>query len=299
MKEFLKKYRFILSEASVVERLRRSESVRLDPILANASLIYDDAGRRQMANIYEEYLKIADNASIPIVLMTPTWRTNIERVKKTGCRLSIHRDIVRFMKETIDASEASLVILGGMMGCKNDCYRPQETLSPEDAEAFHTWQAQELANAGVDMLIAQTLPAADEALGIAQAMANTKLDYVISFVIDMNGRVLDGTLLTDAMDRVDAAVSRKPLGYFVNCSFPTFVKPQLQGDRLRGSLIGIQANGSSLSVAELEGSTALNQEPIPTWGEAMLNLHRQWGVSVLGGCCGTSKEHLVYLVEHK
>lgn len=299
MKEFLKRYRFILSEASVVERLRRIESLRLDPILANAPLIYSDVGRRQMTRIYAEYLEVADRASVPILLMTPTWRTNAQRVKESGCPTDIHRDVVRFMRKIINNSKAPSVILGGMMGCKNDCYRPQETLSSEEAESFHKWQAMELTRAGVNMLIAQTLPAVDEAIGIARAMEQSRIDYVISFIIDMNGHVLDGTLLTDAMDRVDSSVQRKPLGYFVNCSFPSFVMPQLQGDRLKGSLIGIQGNGSSLSVAELEGSMELQQEPISIWGEAMLTLHRQWGVSVLGGCCGTSKEHLRYLVDHK
>ena len=80
---------------------------------------------------------------------------------------------------------------------------------------------------------------------------------------------------------------------------PTFVRPNIQGDRLKKSLIGFNGNGSSLSVAELEGASELHQESTAVWGEAMLTLHRPLGVTILGGCCGTSKEHLQYLADHR
>lgn len=131
MKELLERHPFILTEASVVERLRRSKKVQLDPILANTPLIYNQEGRQQMAKIYREYLEVADNASVPIVLMTPTWRTNAERVKNSGCPKEIHRDVVLFMRKIIAESATPSVLLGGMMGCKNDCYRPQEALLSE------------------------------------------------------------------------------------------------------------------------------------------------------------------------
>jgi methionine synthase I (cobalamin-dependent) len=41
----------------------------------------------------------------------------------------------------------------------------------------------------------------------------------------------------------------------------------------------------------------LEKENVSDWGDAMLELNRFHGVKILGGCCGTSDEHLGYIVE--
>ena len=89
-----------------------------------------------------------------------------------------------------------------------------------DAYIFHKEQMQILADAGVDFLFASTLPALSEAKGIAKAMSETNTDYVISFIIRDNGKLLDGTVLTDAIKIIDDAVSTPPLFYLTNCIHP-------------------------------------------------------------------------------
>jgi len=43
----------------------------------------------------------------------------------------------------------------------------EQGLSREEAELFHSWQVDQLASAGADYLIAETLPNVEEARGIA------------------------------------------------------------------------------------------------------------------------------------
>ncbi|MCK7520269.1 MAG: homocysteine S-methyltransferase family protein [Ignavibacteriales bacterium] len=112
------------------------------------------------------------------------------------------------------------IYIGGLTGCKGDAYKPEEALSENEAYHFHKEQMQILADAGVDFLFASTLPALTEAIGIAKAMSETKKDYVISFVIRDNGKLLDGTLLTDAIKIIDDSVSTPPLFYLTNCIHP-------------------------------------------------------------------------------
>jgi hypothetical protein len=33
-----------------------------------------------------------------------------------------------------------IIKIGGMIGCKNDCYLPDEGLSMQASEQFHAWQ---------------------------------------------------------------------------------------------------------------------------------------------------------------
>lgn len=296
MKELLKTNRLILMECAVVERLRRAGVVPLHPSLVNAPLIYDESGRTALREIYQEYIGIARTANAPLLVCTPTWRANRERVATTGIEQAINADAVRFMQEL--RGESLDVRIGGMIGCKNDCYKPEESLPADEAEAFHAWQIGELAGAKPDFLIAETLPCVEEALGITKAMSLTGMPYIISFVISRDGRVLDGTPLADAIRQIDDATGRSALGFMVNCAYPSFLCAERQPPELFERLIGVQANASSLDHYDLDGAQQLESEPVSKWGDQMIKLHTAFGVKILGGCCGTDSEHLRYLARH-
>ena len=164
---------------------------------------------------------------------------------------------------------------------------------------FHQWQIEQLALGGVDYLIAETLPNVEEAIGIAKAMATTGLPYIISFVISKEGLILDGTNLNDAIKYIDTNTSNKPLGYMINCAFPSFLCADNQPKDLFKRLIGYQANASSLDHCDLEGSDNIEVNTIAEWGDLMIELNHKYGVKILGGCCGTDGRHLQYISENK
>ena len=300
MKQLIEDSPLILMEAAIVEQLRRSGNLKLHQSLVNAPLIYDDKGRAALSKLYQSYIDIAAEAELPFLMCTPTWRANKSRVFRSNVSHSINTDASSFMKAIRDLQDNSnlAIKIGGMMGCKNDCYLPDEGLSIADSERFHSWQVEQLADAGVDFLIAETLPNIAEATGIAKAMATTGLPYTISFVINRNGNVLDGTGLSEAIDFIDSNTSIKPLGYMVNCAYPSFLSAESQPEELFARLIGCQANASSLDHCELDNSDALSVEEVSEWGDAMLGLNREYGIKILGGCCGTGREHLRYIVDH-
>lgn len=298
MKNFIEKNKFILIEAAVVERLRRAGRVELHPSLMHATFIYDDVGKRELEKVYRSYVSIALQAGVPILLITPTWRTNYERVKNSGVKSSINADAVRFLLDLRESygSDAAMIKIGGMIGCRYDCYKPDEGLTKSEAQSFHSWQIDRLAQAGVDYLFATTLPNVGEALGIAKAMEKTEIPYILSFVINCNGQILDGTDLWDAIRYIDSETSYQALGFMVNCSYPTFLNAEEQPKALFSRLLGFQANSSSLSHSELDGSAELQIEDVSEWASEMLKLHGEYGVKILGGCCGTDDRHLQSLL---
>lgn len=289
----------ILMEGSVVERLRRDSEIYIDPILMNAPLIYDDYGREALSSIYHSYIDIAEEADIPFMMITPTWRTNRERIEKSGINKSINKDAVKYMEELKKSrgEYADQISIGGMIGCKFDCYKPEEGLSVEEAEEFHSWQIKQLVDGGVDFLIVETIPRVNEALGIAKAMSRFNVPYFISFVISRDGNVLDGTPINDAVKIIDSETSIKPIGYTVNCAYPTFLCAPLQPEELFDRFIGYQGNASSLDHCELDNSKILHVDSISDWGDEMVKLNRHFGVKIMGGCCGTGVEHLRYIVD--
>ena len=82
----------------------------------------------------------------------------------------------------------------------------------------------------------------------------------------------------------------------VNCSYPTFLHAEEQPKALFTRLVGFQANSSSLSHSELDGSAELQVEDVSEWATEMLKLHRENGVKIRGGCCGTDDIHLRSLI---
>jgi homocysteine S-methyltransferase len=291
----------ILTECAISERLRRAGDVELHPTLFNTPLIYNGKGREKLAAIYQQYMEIAALSELPILLCAPTWRLDKVRISEAGFDKSLLFDAVSFMRDLQKRGQvpSSEVFVGGLLGPKNDCYTPEQALSAEAAYDFHMWQIEQLTRAGVDCIIAQTIPAVSEGMGIARALAKSGIPAIISFVINREGRVLDGTSLMDAISAIDNSLTTTPLGYMVNCVYPTFICAERQPAALFERLIGIQANSSSLDHTELDGASVLHQDDLQHWGENMLRLNNEFGVKILGGCCGTDNTYLQYLADQR
>ncbi len=297
MNDWIENHDLILVEGSVVERLRRDSGISLDPLLENAPLVYDSITGDRMMSIYQSYIDIARSSDLPFVMCTPTWRTNRERVEASDCPKSINQDVVRFLNKVRSQNDTfkSNIRIGGMLGCKYDCYLPEQGLDMNESWSFHQWQADQLAEGMVDFLIAQTMPNVQEARGMAKSLEATGLPYIISFVISRSGLILDGTPLMDAIDRIDDERPHPPDGYAINCAYPSFLNASQQPERLYERLIGYFANASSLDHCELEGAPQLLADPVEDWGNRMLELNTVYGIKMLGGCCGTGVEHIEYL----
>ncbi len=282
-----------LAEGAVIERLRRDPRVSLDPNLVHAAFPSQPAAAAVMAAIYREYLDIAREFALPMVCFTPTWRANAERAGRAGKALGpLNAAAAAFLREICAAYER--VEMGGLLGCRGDAYRPEEALTRAEAARFHAAQVAVLAAARPDFLFAATLPAASEALGMAEAMARSGLPYLLSFIVGRDGALLDGTPLGEAIARIDREVTPAPRGYFVNCVHPKAMERAMERTTApaRARVVGYQGNTSAKSPAELEGLAELDTEDPETFAAAVLRVARRYGLRILGGCCGTDGRHI-------
>lgn len=294
----------IFTEGAVVERLRREFRVKLNPHIVHSSLVYDERGRSILRRIYKQYIDIVSKTGVPMIIFTPTRRSNPEQIERAGLfGTDVNGDCTRFLMQTRSEYEeySKSIFIGGLMGCRGDAYNPKEALSSEEAFSFHEEQANALANAGVDFLCGATLPAMSEAVGLAMAMAKTGKPYILSFVIRPNATLLDGNLLHETISRIDQFVTPQPLFYMTNCVHPTVLRKAIENGENSTNLVkqrlrGIQANTSSKSPEELDGSAELVSEDITTLVEEMVYLHNNHKIKVLGGCCGTDERHIQGLV---
>jgi homocysteine S-methyltransferase len=303
IKRIIDESSIIMTEGAVVERLRREFSVELNPHIVHSALIYDAVGKSTLKRIYNQYIKTVQEFNLPILIFTPTRRANPERLSIAGYDgKNVNGDCFQLLSEIRDdyGEYAKKIFIGGLIGCKGDAYKANEALSVEDAYIFHKHQISTFCNAGVDFLCGTTLPAFSEALGIAKAMSDSEKPYILSFVIRSNATLLDGTSLHQAISKIDSEVNQKPMCYMVNCVHPSVLKSALNSENCSAlvmkRLVGIQANTSSKSPEELDGSAELVSEDMCNLIDTMVNLHYENGLKILGGCCGTNDKHIQQLV---
>ncbi|MEI6824783.1 MAG: homocysteine S-methyltransferase family protein [Desulfuromonadales bacterium] len=306
LQELLAEFPVILGEGAVIERLRRSAGVLLDEYVVNSALIYQEAGRSALESICRQYLDIGQRHNLPLLLSTPTWRAGKERIAAAGLAgRDLNGDNFRFLAELRDTygDYARKVAICGLMSCRGDAYKPKEALTEREAATFHAWQAEALATAGADFLLASTLPALSEAIGLARAQAATGLPYLISFVARPEGTLLDGTPLHTAIDAIDTTVTPCPLAYLINCTHASVFKRAVLHETnssalVRERIIGLLANTAALSPEELDASTELVEEDPEIFGKSVAAFHGEIGMKILGGCCGTDDRHIESLARN-
>ncbi len=290
----------ILGEGSLIERLRRNSPFELDPFIVNSGFIYEEPKRKAMESIYRQYLDAGARHDLPLLLSTPTWRASRQRIADAGLAdRDVNGDNFRFLDDLRKSYKdySRKVVIGGIMSCKGDAYDRNQTLEADEAYAFHAWQAQKLAKAGVDFLMACTLPALEEAVGLARAMAKTNKPYVVSFVVRPEGTLLDNTPLKDALTAIDSAATPKPFAYMVNCTHASNFRSALlhkinSSSLVRDRMKGLLANTAALTPEELDNADSLVEEEPEVFGRDLAAIHKELGTRILGGCCGTDQRHI-------
>lgn len=293
---------FILTDGGIETRIMFETDVPLPPHVQAAALVADPTGGPVLRRIYESYVDVARSFGLPVIIGTPTFRASLNFALRAGLGGAdvvrrLNSDAAAMHREIRDHSNHRPVFVAGVIGPSGDAYLPEESLSARQAREYHFPQAEVLAGSGVDFLYAPTFPAVEEALGAAEAMAETGLPYVVSFVLERDGRVLDGSPLHAAIERIDAAASPAPLFYSISCVHPSIAARALRDEAVFSDLVArrlneFKANASPLSPEELVGLDHTEGDDPERFATAMWEIHEDFGPRVLGGCCGTDDRHI-------
>lgn len=295
----------ILAGAGVETRIMFETDLELDPHLQVAALLDRRDGREALREIYTTYVDVAWAHGLPAIVGTPTFRASLRYVEAAGrggleAVRRLNAEAVALMGEIRSGGDHEPVFIAGVIGPYGDAFTPAECLSHLDGADYHRAQADALAEAGADLLFASTFPSVEEAHGAAVAMSLTSVPYAVGFVLNERGRLLDGTYLHDAIERIDDAVVPAPTHYGISCAHPSVVQIALQdlhvasprgGARLRE----VKANGAALAPGRRVALDPAKSDPPELFGEAMHQLGTDFDLTILGGCCGTGAKHLAAL----
>lgn len=284
----------VLSEGSVFERLRRADGIAFDPEVGIGALVADPAGRAALADVHRSYREIGRERGLPMLVQTDTWRAHPDRVARSA---HAGRDLnglnAALLAELRAEAPDALILIGGLVGPLGDGYGADAAPDAATAERGMRPQAEALAAGGVDLLVAATLPDADEALGIGRALAATGLPYVIGVVARPDGTLLDGTRLDDLVAAIDHGTAQAPVGYALTCVHPSVAAAAIAAGPGGERVIACFANASALGPEELDGRVGLDAGEPESFSEQLDAL----GLPVSGGCCGTDERHLAALAD--
>jgi len=273
------------------------------PCFAAFDLLKDEKGYQAIKDYYKRYLNIAKNFKTNFILESPTWRASPDWLQKTGypapALLEVNKKAIDLLVELKKEykNDIPTIILSGCVGPRGDGYKPEKTMTAEEAQNYHSAQILAFSQTPVDMVSAITMNYAEEAIGVARAAAVAGLPVVISFTVETNGKLPTGMSLKEAIEQVDNNVSQPPVYYMVNCAHPTHFSPELyagKNEQWTSRVKGIRANASCKSHAELDEASELDRgNPLE-----LANEHKKLkaafnGLNVFGGCCGTDEEHVL------
>lgn len=294
----------ILTDGGIETRIMFETGIEMDPDIQVAALTGDPVGREALHDIYAGYVAAAKEFDLPVIIGSPTFRASPNFITKAGLGqgslAALNRDAVSLLAEVRSDSGYDPVFIAGVIGPSGDAYLPGEALNRKEAAEYHRPQAEALAAAGADFLFAPTFPAVDEAEGACAAMASTGLPHVISYILGPDGRVLDGTPLAEAIERIDGNPDARPLYHSLSCIHPVAAGEAIEPLRSESEvayrrLREFKANGSPLRTDELIKLDHPSSDAPAKFAEEMIELFDPDGLRILGGCCGTNQDHMTEL----
>ena len=275
------------------------------PAFAAFPLLENPQSRGRLRRYYDGYLAVARKHRAGFVVETPTWRANPDWARQLGYspdRLdAVNRAAVDLAEEVRAAAlgDGLTVVISGCIGPRGDGYDPSDAMTADEAEDYHAVQIGTFASTSADQVTAITMTNTPEATGVVRAASAAGIPSAISFTVETDGSLPTGQPLHEAIAEVDAETDGAAAYFMINCAHPTHFSGALaRHGAWRERLVGLRANASAKSHAELDDATELDAGDPDELGVQHAALRdRLPAVTVLGGCCGTDARHVAAIVD--
>ncbi|MBI3899269.1 MAG: betaine--homocysteine S-methyltransferase [Gammaproteobacteria bacterium] len=242
----------------------------------------------RIANLHRSFVDAGAD-----IILTNTFGGNSYRLKlhKAEGRVGeINEAAARIARQEADASGREVVVAGSI-GPTGEIMQPIGPLSFDDAKAAFAEQAAALVRGGADVLWIETMSAREEVEAAIAGAATTGMPIVCTLSFDTNGRTMMGITPKDLAELIQKS-NPALLACGTNCgvgasevvacivNLATAAKP--------GTVLVAKANCGIPQY--VDGAIRYNGTPELMAEYARMVLDA--GARIIGGCCGTSPEHL-------
>ncbi len=242
--------------------------------------------RDECLNLQKEYVAAGTD-----ILYCPTFSGN--RVKLSEYHLEEHMEemitkLVGISKEAAASTDRRVLIAGDLTMTGRQLI-PMGTMELEELITIYKEQICYLEQAGVDLLVVETMMSLQEArAALIAAKEVSTLPVMVTMTFEKDGRTLFGT------DSLTAAIVLEKLGAAAigaNCSTgPAKMQEIIRTMAQSVSIPVIAKPNAGLPYTDAMGNTCYSMDP-EQFSQEMVLL-AEAGASILGGCCGTTPEYI-------
>ncbi|MGW9857556.1 methionine synthase / methylenetetrahydrofolate reductase (NADH) [Staphylococcus hominis] len=239
----------------------------------------------KVERIHRSYIEAGAN-----VIQTNTYGANFEKLKVFGLEhkvKEIHKAAVQIAKRAANKDTFILGTVGGFRGIK------QEDLSISTIQYHTDNQIDTLIEEGVDGLLFETYYDLDELTSVITA---TRQKYDIPIIAQLTASntnyLVDGTEINDALKQL-VECGANVVG--LNCHHgPHHMQRSFSHIELpEHAYLSCYPNASLLDIENSEFKYSDNAKYFGDVAQELINE----GVRLIGGCCGTTPEHISYIKE--
>jgi methionine synthase I (cobalamin-dependent) len=182
------------------------------------------------------------------------------------------------------------VYVAGSMGPTGEIFEPVGTFPFEEGVSAFAEQAAALKEGGADVLWIETMSSEEELRAAVEGAATAGLPIVTTMSFDTNGRTMMGITPT-AFGAMAAALPTQPVAIGANCG--------VGASELIATVLGITAARPDAHVVA-KGNCGIPQyrdghihyTGTPELMADYARIALDAGAKIIGGCCGTSPDHL-------
>ncbi len=226
------------------------------------------------------------------IVLTNTFGGNRHRLKLHNAQDRVREVNIAAAKNARAEADAAgrVVYVGGSMGPTGEIFMPVGTLPHEEGVAAFAEQAQALKEGGVDVLWIETMSSEEELRAAVEGASQAGLPIVTTMSFDTNGRTMMG-ITPKAFGALTASLHHQPCAIGANCG--------VGASELVATVMGITAARPDAHVVAkgncgipqyVDGKIHYTGTPDLMADYARIALDA--GAKIIGGCCGTSPEHL-------
>lgn len=190
-------------------------------------------------------------------------------------------------RKVADAADRSVVVAGSV-GPTGDLFAPLGEMTHDVAVAVFREQIDGLMDGGADVIWIETMSATEEVRAAAEAAGAAGAPYVVTCSFDTAGRTMMG-LAPAALAEVTSTLDPAPVALGANCGVgaPDLLVAVLSMDP---SAHAVVAKGNC-GIPQFRGAEIV-YSGTPELMANYTHLAIDAGMRIVGGCCGTTPEHL-------
>jgi len=224
------------------------------------------------------------------VILTNTFGCNPHRLKLHGAQDRAYELAKRAAELARGVADGAMrpIVVAGSVGPTGELFEPLGALTREAAFASFATQLEGLRDGGVDVAWIETMSAPEEAKAAAEAAISLGLPYVITYSFDTAGRTMMGLLPGEAAEAL-SGLAVPPVAVGANCGVgaPDILVSLTE---MREAPFPLVTKGNC-GVPHFEG-TEVVYSGTPQLMADYARLAIDGGARIVGGCCGTTPEHI-------